>query len=545
MRKTYIVLIAALTAIACLRIVATHSAFVQTYDEPAHIACGMEWLDKGTYHYEFQHPPLTRIMAALGPYLAGSRSHGEKSMWDEGNAILYTGNYMANLERARLGNLLFFILAVVAVAWMAWTLYGPPVALASVFVFTMMPAVLGHAGVATTDMGITAFFAPAIIMFAYWLSKPSVINSVLFALLVAVSVFSKYSAIFFLGIGGIIVLCVFFLKERGSAVGRILQSLKKIPIVLFVFLFVGWACFRFSLQPLLEGHGQQWIDLFSAKLHVSKETVEYLGSLPVPLSELVRGIVAVAMHNVGGHVAYLLGKTSHYGWWYYYPVVLGVKLPLSLLATYLVGLVFLFRDKVRDDFWPGLLPTLFPAGVVAGCILISNINIGVRHILPIFPFMALTAGYGFVRLIKMSRVLAAAGIALALVLAATSFMAHPLYISYFNAVAGDAPYRYLIKSDLDWSQYVGDLAGYLKDHDIPEVSIAYTGTADLSRHGLPPYVDITHEIPEKAEGWFAIDAIPRFTDPGFAWLDRYRPVAVVRNSFFIYHFEKPVSTAAP
>ncbi len=36
---------AALIAFASLRIVSTYTVFNHTFDEPAHIACGMEWLD--------------------------------------------------------------------------------------------------------------------------------------------------------------------------------------------------------------------------------------------------------------------------------------------------------------------------------------------------------------------------------------------------------------------------------------------------------------------------------------------------------------------
>jgi len=65
-----------LILIASVRIVSTYTVFNHTSDEPNHIACGMEWLDKGTYTYEAQHPPLARVAAALGPYLLGIRSQG-------------------------------------------------------------------------------------------------------------------------------------------------------------------------------------------------------------------------------------------------------------------------------------------------------------------------------------------------------------------------------------------------------------------------------------------------------------------------------------
>src|SRR5436190_11513938 len=116
----------ALAAIATLRIAATYSVFNHTSDEPAHVACGMEWLERGSYTFEPQHPPLARIATALGPYLAGCRLPG-KDFMGKGKAeaavfnyvgadVLYWGKeYLRNLTLARLGVLPFFWLAVAMV----------------------------------------------------------------------------------------------------------------------------------------------------------------------------------------------------------------------------------------------------------------------------------------------------------------------------------------------------------------------------------------------------------------------------------------------
>jgi len=60
-------IVALLILLGTVRIASTWTTYAYTSDEPAHIACGMEWLDHGTYHYEDQHPPLARIAAALLP----------------------------------------------------------------------------------------------------------------------------------------------------------------------------------------------------------------------------------------------------------------------------------------------------------------------------------------------------------------------------------------------------------------------------------------------------------------------------------------------
>src|SRR5215469_3684594 len=93
-----------LVAAAIARLVPVYSALSQTYDEPAHIAAGMEWLDRGKYTYDAQHPPLARMADALGLYIRGLRSRGRDSAPDEGNDILYArGGYRRNLTWARFG----------------------------------------------------------------------------------------------------------------------------------------------------------------------------------------------------------------------------------------------------------------------------------------------------------------------------------------------------------------------------------------------------------------------------------------------------------
>src|SRR5580704_8115777 len=91
------VLALALILIASVRIISTYSVFSHTSDEPAHVACGIEWLANGVYTWEPQHPPLARVAGALGPYLIGARPQDTPrvdftSMTREGVAILFQGS---------------------------------------------------------------------------------------------------------------------------------------------------------------------------------------------------------------------------------------------------------------------------------------------------------------------------------------------------------------------------------------------------------------------------------------------------------------------
>src|SRR5215813_3840677 len=51
------VLVLVAVALAVARIVSTYPNVSETFDEPAHISSGMEWLDRGTYTYDLLHPP--------------------------------------------------------------------------------------------------------------------------------------------------------------------------------------------------------------------------------------------------------------------------------------------------------------------------------------------------------------------------------------------------------------------------------------------------------------------------------------------------------
>src|SRR5579872_6257558 len=157
-----VLLAIALLLLASVRIAATYTVFNHTYDEPAHIACGMEWLDKGAYTLEPQHPPLSRIAVALGPFLLGQRSPkpstARSAIFIEGREILDSGGrYDLTLSLARLGVLPFFWIACAVVYFWGRRYFSPAVAVLALALFTFLPPVLAHSGLATTDMALTAF----------------------------------------------------------------------------------------------------------------------------------------------------------------------------------------------------------------------------------------------------------------------------------------------------------------------------------------------------------------------------------------------------
>jgi hypothetical protein len=515
----------ALILLGTVRIVSTYSVFNHTSDEPPHIACGIQWLDQGIYTYEHQHPPLTRVMVAIGPYLAGARSNKQGEFTVEGATILYGGgHYDLRLGLSRAGNLPFFWLACWMVFLWGARILGTAGAALSVLIFTMTPAVLAHAGVSTTDMGVTACFAAATYASVRFLEEPGLKSAVWLGVAMGLMVLSKFSALAFYPAAAIAALAYWLYSTRPavSKIARLFAArLPWIGLAALLSLLIIWAGYRFSFGRTV------WIPF------------------RVPFPELYSGVKEVINHNAYGHRAYLLGEVRQEGWWAYFPVLIGVKLPLGLLILAAVGL---WRRPTRPaGAWPFAFAVAIPATILA-IAMSSRINIGIRHILPAFPFFAIIAAAGALWLVEQSRrwnwALWAAGAATGW-LVISSLAAHPDYLAYFNALAGDEPERIVVDSDLDWGQDIKRLSQRLRELNAPSVTFSPTITISLAALGFPPHQESEPGAP--SPGWNAVQVTEwKLNRMGLyyypnepVWPDVVKPNERVGRSILLYYYAPP------
>ena len=521
----------ALTLVASIRIAATYPIFSHTFDEPAHIACGLEFLDKGVYKLEPQHPPLARAAAALGAYLTGIRypDHSdapspEFEMSSRGLAILYSGgHYDRTLMLARLAILPFFWVACFVVYRWGKRYFGPAVAAAAVFFFSFLPPVLAHAGLATTDMALTAFLGAAFLAALGWAENPTPRNAAWFGLAGGLAILSKFSCLAFFPVCAGLALLWYIVEDRPGIGALARSAVRRIPGLCLAgaiaFLLV-WAGYRFSFGK-----------------------VDFAG-VRLPFPELYQGIQAVAEHDKGGHLSYLLGKISLSGFWYYYPVVLAVKTPLGCLALAAVGATLALRR--RGALRQARLPLAFAAGILAVGFF-SRINIGVRHILPVYIGLSIAAAAGAVNLLGepgAPKWLRYGVLLAALWFAASSLLSHPDYLAYFNEIAGSEPEKIVVDSDLDWGQDVKRLSQRLREIGAPEVYLALFANGSFEgQHGFPPSYQSLPDRP--GPGWNAI-GVSRWKLLRLGagsnlniriWPDRARPVERVGKSILLYYFQ--------
>jgi hypothetical protein len=359
----------------------------------------------------------------------------------------------------------------------------------------------------------------ALYTFTRWLEESSWQRSVLFGVGLAIALLTKFSSILVLPVCALVLIGLYRPAWRR-------RNWAWLPVALLLI----WGVYRFSFGPMTEhvvrdaaDQGGIWARIPAGLLHAVETT-------PVPAPQILDGLWQVHNHVEGGHTAYLLGQNSFHGWWYFFPVALGVKLPLGLLLLAAIGA---FYRKAR-----------VPAVLCAVILLINlptSLNIGVRYMMPLFPVMALAAAGGVLWL--WSRRREAAVILLAWITVSAA-MAHPDYIAYFNELAGSHPERILVDSDLDWGQDMKRLSDELHRRGVSYLHMACMYTGDDRRLNLPnwdglePYQPVTGWVAVSQTmlhnyGWMVARQQGR-KDLAFAWLDRYQPVARVGRSILLY-----------
>jgi 4-amino-4-deoxy-L-arabinose transferase-like glycosyltransferase len=463
--RRYAIAAALLVLIATARIISAYPSISHTMDEPIHLGSGMQWLFGGQYTWDPTHPPLARAMAATAVALDGARLQPADGGMREGLLTIGRGaQYDRRLTIARLGVLPLFWVACAAVFLWGWRTGGGMAAVVAIFLFTTIPPVLAHAGVVTTDMAATAFCAAAVVASLYWAEAPTRARSIAFGVVLGLGLLSKLSFLAYVPATWMLMLA-----WRRPPMREWIARIRPGVIVAVVAVAVLWAGYRFSFTPL------RW------------------------------GLELLLKHNAEGHDSYILGERHRTGVWYFFPVTLLVKTPLALLILLPVALWFRNRRL--------LAPALYVVAILAVA-MNGRINIGVRHVLPIYAGFAVIAGIAAADLLRTR----ARYVALALLAwqGVSGAMAHPDYISYSNELTRGHPENFVAESDLDWGQDMHRVGEFLRSHGAKEVSFTpYNITYLEYGHPFPKctFSDWYHP----ARGWnvVSLSGLKVFNHPGW------------------------------
>ncbi len=491
------------------------------FDEPFHYLSGWLQMHYGDFRCNPEDPPLWKYYAALGTSQEDIAVNFRSPRWDymlrsiPGGEVLFSDETFYQtpgadpdglLRAARLRMVLIGVALGGVIAWWAWRLRGPLAGVVAAGVFALDPNFLANTPIVKNDVPITLVFV--LLMMAVWLlgERGTWPRCVAIMVLVGAALTTKFSGVLAIPMLVIALFCRSMMKcewlfwgwtltTRAKRLGA--SALVLISCLLFGYFFI-WLCYGFRFgpspdpsvkfdfkEPIVDiGENEMQLRQNPVPTEVSIEQYNKWLAQWKPDFVVRAGRVVNADHLVPqawlfgflytygtamARRAFLCGEIRIQGWWYYFPLAILFKTPVATLIAVVTALVIgaaMLRSKIASRGWPICALTIAPVFYMAVAMR-SNLNIGLRHILPVYPFLFILVGVAAAAAYQRRPKLTA-GILLVLLggLLTETIAAYPNYIPFFNAAAGGSRggIRLLSDANLDWGQDLPALAQWQREH---------------------------------------------------------------------------------
>ena len=549
-----------------------------TVDEFVHIPAGYAGLTRGDFRPNNEHPPLAKLWATLPLLALGAQSPPDLPAENPAQRTMNTARYFWEENAANFGAITYWArvpiialtIALGALIYFATRrTFGPRAAVFAALLFSLEPTILAHGRIVHTDIAAAlAYLATWLALYAY-LRQPTPIRAIALGLVAGAALVTKYSLAILAPIVAIAVLGLLVLAPRRGLPRRPL--LVHAALIALIALLTINATYGFRHQPL-EPIDLAWI-AEERPAETDFVTAAFDTLSPVIPPYYLLGVYTVLGHNAGGHQAALLGDHSQSGWWYYFPVAFALKTTLPFLLLTVATLAWAtYRGVARRD--PRLIPLLLPPALYASLAMTSQINIGIRHLLPIYPFLFILAAAALDRFLAQHKlnplprkgegrraatrrggaVFPRAVVALTLFwLAIEAARAHPNYLVYLNQLARGPGWHYLSDSNVEWGDDTEALAAYLHAQGETAVHAAVAGSRDtLGLFGVEYRDYFSLDNADASTRYLAIGAsflngstVPSSQDelrPDYFATYRYRqPVAIFGQAIYLYSYPDAIS----
>lgn len=586
----------------------------QTVDEGAHLSSGYSYLKTGDFRMNPEHPPLIKELGAL-PLLflplklpLNHESWKNYNQWEFGRQFLYHNTVDADFILL-LGRIPVMLLSLILGVFIyKWTnqLWGSKVALLALVFFVFEPNLLAHSRYLTTDLGLTLFFFLTIYALYNYLHSFSKKHLMVFVLMFGLAQVAKFSALILFPL----MIFLFLLKKLHSDAdnlsGRRLTNLILILIVgssIIVFLAYGLetkiAINDLDIKNFYEeqlavsdrsefSDEPDFIQKFLTITHPSTLSGKALYSLaqkvPLPAFSYFKGLGRLISHNYWGHLSYLLGRYSYFGFWYYFPVIFLVKTSVPLLILLFVGICYSIQRLIKFFYYPlnknlnqtNLIGTnkwrrlkdnfqmiikklilfyrsvpfyywvlIFTPVIYFLWAMTSRINIGHRHLLPIYPFLIMLVSKVLtLKPKRFTRLGQGFQILLLIFYLSSTLLIYPNFLTYFNEAAGGPAKgpKYAVDSNIDWGQDLLKLKRYLQDNNIDSIYLTYFGSIDVNYYNInfkSVPTDRDYRAINNLNGVVAISVTALYEENRpYRWLEKLIPDEQIGYSIYLYDLRK-------
>ncbi len=550
-----------------------------TWDEDDHIFAGyMSWK-----HADFglnpEHPPLVKLVAALPllnmPLKVPVLQHRffKIEAFLDGKNFLFKNDANAILFRARMAASAFTLALLLLVFLASYEMFGRVAAFVSLGLLAFDPNLIAHGAVVGTDVGLSCFMFASIYAFYRYAKAPSIPTLVVVGLATGLALTAKHTGILVFPMLILLAFCELLrsptqveasTEQRPFEVraGKRVLALVFISVIAIGALWASYG-FRYQARPAglqLNPPFAEYVQRLSRprEIHLLR-TLARFHLLP---ESYIYGLADVRIMS-DFYTSFLLGKIYPHGVWFYFPAAFAIKSSLTFLILLALTLWALFTRRFTR--WRELLFLTIPLIFYLLIAMSSGMNIGVRHILPMYMFLSVLIGGAAATLIKQDRRWAYIVVALLVYQAISTVRIYPAYMAYANELWGgpSQTYKLLSDSNADWGQQLKDLKRYLDAHNIKDCWFIYfaEGVVDASYYGIPcrqlPTMDSLWtgeelQAPPAIDGTVLISAgdLSGFEfGPGelnpYKRFQFLKPKAVIDYSVFVYegHFEIPLAAS--
>jgi len=562
--------VASLLAIIFLQLALMASRNSATWDEPDHVYCAYMQAKHGDFGLNPEHPPLIKFLGALPllnmqfkmPPLQGRPYRVEEAVG--GRDFLFGNDANAILFRVRLATSVITILLAMLVFLAAQEMFGTGAGLIALGLIAFDPTLLAHSALMTTDAGGACFLFASIYAFYRYAGSPSKTRLALVGLVAGLALASKHSSVLLFPM----LLLLSLVEVVWSHAPRRKRALQfAVALVAIALLSVGvlWASYGFRYAARVDGLqlnptvGAQFARVPNHAAGVVLATVAKLHLLP---ESYLYGFAHVLVQSKA-FASFLLGTIYPHPVWFYFPIAMVIKSTLTFLILFAITAWAIATGRLRAR--REILYMALPAAIYMAFAMAGGMNIGVRHVLPIYVFLSVLIAGAAWRLVQRDRRCLYAVVVLLVFQAISVVHAFPAYISYANEAAGgpSAVHNLLSDSSSDWGQQLKAVKRYTDEHGIRNCWFAYfgQGVVDYSYYGIPckPLItadslhfDGARDVPPSIDGpvFMSAGVLAGF-EFGPGALNAYeqfrplKPAAVIDYGVFVYqgHFDIPLAAA--
>lgn len=550
-----------LLAVLFAQLLSAATQLSTTIDEGFHITSGYAYLRTGRMRLMDEHVPLVKALFAWPLFFVPDLTPPEQAAgWAEGDLIRVAQETVLAYQpidriivACRIPVALLTLLVAATVYRWAANWFGPTAGMLALVLLTFDPNVLAHGSLATTDLGAVAFIFWAVWAFARHLEAPTRWRRWwVAALLLGLAQGAKLTASLLLPVLGLLALVSAWIKAKGSHLRVLLRQALSYGGMVAVAGLVLWALYLFEVRSLPEVAG---------------------GALPLPAASHIERWLRLQANIAYGRESFLLGQNRMHGWWQYFPVAFVLKTPLPVLLLLIASVIANLKSLISNPklaigywildigYWGSL--TLFPL-TYGALSLVSTINIGYRHLLPILPFLylfiaRLAAPRNTSHATRFTYHASRSDVCYPLTLYALlacylvgTLRISPHYLAYFNSIAGgaDQGYRFLADSNTDWGQTLKTLAEHQRRNDLGSVKLSLFTFLDPAVYGvvyepIAPMRGAPPVLPRRFSpepGLYAIsattlDGVPLPLPSMYDWFRHRTPLAKVGHVMFLYEVQ--------